>query len=145
MHVYPTSSSQEYLEGFQYTVKVMQSASALERVSYEFGVDNYSEGVRYFEVRFAPQLHAHVLSGLTMEQVTNLPTIALFAILRNCIRVIGYYICKQWAFAGTRRVQRATRGETKRLAVQRADGAAIRVRHHRLCHATILSGNEQIL
>ena len=47
----------------------MQTESALERVAYEFAVDNFAEGVRYFEVRFAPQLHAHVLSGLNLEQV----------------------------------------------------------------------------
>lgn len=47
----------------------MQTESALERVSYEFAVDNFSENVRYFEVRFAPQLHAHVLTGLSLEQV----------------------------------------------------------------------------
>merc|ERR1712199_24275 len=36
----------------------MRTPAALERVAYEFAVDNYSEGVRYFEVRFAPQLHS---------------------------------------------------------------------------------------
>lgn len=49
-----------YLCGFQYTVGVMQDAAAVERIAYEFAVDNYSEGVRYFEVRFAPQLHASI-------------------------------------------------------------------------------------
>lgn len=49
----------EYLRGFQYTVGVMQSEVALERVAYELAVDNQVEGVRYLEVRFAPQLHMH--------------------------------------------------------------------------------------
>lgn len=49
----------EYLTGFAFCVGVMQSEVALERVAYEFAVDNFSEGVRYFEVRFAPQLHVH--------------------------------------------------------------------------------------
>ena len=53
------SSLGEYLTGFAYCVGVMQSEVALERVAYEFAVDNFSEGVRYFEVRFAPQLHVH--------------------------------------------------------------------------------------
>ena len=48
---------EEYLQGFHYTTVVMRSSAAIERVAYEFAVDNYSEGVRYFEVRFAPQLH----------------------------------------------------------------------------------------
>lgn len=49
----------EYLQGFQYTVAVMQTAEALERVAYECALDNFAEGVRYFEPRFAPQLHAN--------------------------------------------------------------------------------------
>ncbi len=49
----------EYLQGFQYTIAVMQDAESLQRVAYEFACDNFSEGVRYFEVRFAPQLHVN--------------------------------------------------------------------------------------
>jgi len=47
----------EYLEGFAYTTAVLQTAAALERVGYELAQDNQAEGVRYIEVRFAPQLH----------------------------------------------------------------------------------------
>ncbi len=47
----------EYLQGFAYTVAVMQSEANLERVAYELAEDNIEEGVRYIEVRFAPQLH----------------------------------------------------------------------------------------
>ncbi len=49
----------EYLQGFQYTVAVMQTPEALERVAYELALDNFAEGVRYIEPRFAPQLHAN--------------------------------------------------------------------------------------
>ncbi len=49
----------EYLQGFFYTCAVMQSEAALERVAYELAIDNQEEGVRYLEVRFAPQLHMH--------------------------------------------------------------------------------------
>jgi len=49
----------DYLRGFQYTVSVLQSEPALERCAYELAIDNQREGVRYFEVRFAPQLHVH--------------------------------------------------------------------------------------
>ena len=38
---------------------MLQSETALERCAYELAVDNQEEGVRYLEVRFAPQLHAH--------------------------------------------------------------------------------------
>ena len=51
------ASLPEYLKGFLYTTAVLQTASALERVGYELAQDNQNEGVRYIEVRFAPQLH----------------------------------------------------------------------------------------
>lgn len=52
-------SLEEYLKGFEYTTSVLQSEVALERVAYELAKDNQEEGVRYVEVRFAPQLHLH--------------------------------------------------------------------------------------
>jgi len=57
----------EYLHGFQYTCAVMQDAEALERVAYELAWDNINEGVRYIEVRFAPQLHTH--RGFSVKEV----------------------------------------------------------------------------
>ena len=59
----------EYLRGFAYTCKVMQDAESLERVAYELAEDNIAEGVRYVEVRFAPQLH--VSNAMTFEQVMD--------------------------------------------------------------------------
>lgn len=57
----------DYLQGFGYTVSVMQSPENLERIAYEFAWDNFNEGVRYFEVRFAPQLHVN--KNLSVEDV----------------------------------------------------------------------------
>ncbi len=51
----------EYLKCFSYTTAVLQTPAALERVGYELAQDNQSEGVRYIEVRFAPQLHQNSL------------------------------------------------------------------------------------
>lgn len=51
------SSLGEYLKGFAYTVSVMQDSESIERIAYELARDNIDEGVRYIEVRFAPQLH----------------------------------------------------------------------------------------
>eukprot|EP00750_Incisomonas_marina_P020070 INCI3697.3.p1 GENE.INCI3697.3~~INCI3697.3.p1 ORF type:complete len:349 (-),score=39.70 INCI3697.3:333-1379(-) len=70
-HVFKSNfdSLEDYLKCFKYTTMVMQSAENLERVAYEFAVDNYSEGVRYFEVRFAPQLHAR--AGDTDLDISN--------------------------------------------------------------------------
>ncbi|MBT8042551.1 MAG: adenosine deaminase family protein [Pontiella sp.] len=47
----------EYLAGFAYTVGVLQTEENLERAAYELAEDSHAEGVRYIEVRFAPQLH----------------------------------------------------------------------------------------
>ena len=49
----------EYLSGFQWTCAVLQDRESLERVAYELAMDNAAEGVRYLEVRFAPQLNMH--------------------------------------------------------------------------------------
>ncbi len=53
------ASLAEYLHGFALTGAVMKDAEALERIAYELAWDNIDEGVRYIEVRFAPQLHTH--------------------------------------------------------------------------------------
>jgi len=47
----------EYLEGFKYTVAVLQDHEALEQTTFELCEDCQAEGVRYVEIRFAPQLH----------------------------------------------------------------------------------------
>ncbi|MEA1927241.1 MAG: adenosine deaminase family protein, partial [Candidatus Auribacterota bacterium] len=60
-------SLEEYLAGFQYTTQAMQSPENLERIAYEFALDNQAEGVRYVEVRFAPQLHIN--SRMDLEKV----------------------------------------------------------------------------
>ena len=57
----------DYLHGFRYTCAVLDDAEALERVACELAEDNLAEGVRYIEVRFAPQLH--VRPGLDVGQV----------------------------------------------------------------------------
>ena len=52
------ASLAEYLQGFSYTTAVMRNWENIERIAYELGQDAIAEGVRYMEVRFAPQLHA---------------------------------------------------------------------------------------
>jgi len=59
----------EYLEGFKYTIAVLQDEEALERAAFELAEDNQAEGVRYIEVRFAPQLHLN--RRLSMEAVLS--------------------------------------------------------------------------
>jgi adenosine deaminase len=57
----------EYLHGFKYTSAVMSDRESIERISYEFAQDNFAEGVRYVEPRFAPQLH--VTDDMSMDDV----------------------------------------------------------------------------
>ncbi len=47
----------EYLEGFHHTVAALRDREALERAAFELCEDCQAEGVRYVEIRFAPQLH----------------------------------------------------------------------------------------
>ena len=46
----------EYLLGFRYTCAVLLDFEAMERVACEMAEDALAQGVRYMEVRFAPQL-----------------------------------------------------------------------------------------
>ena len=50
-------SLERYLSAFDHTLSVLQEKEALQRCAYELALDNQAEGVRYLEVRFAPQLH----------------------------------------------------------------------------------------
>jgi adenosine deaminase len=59
----------EYLEGFRHTVAVLQDPEALERAAFELCEDCQAEGVRYVEIRFAPQLH--VRAGFDFDQVVR--------------------------------------------------------------------------
>ena len=59
----------EYLEGFTYTVAALQTPEALERAAFELAEDCQAEGVRYMEVRFAPQLH--VQPGFEVSEVVR--------------------------------------------------------------------------
>jgi len=62
-----SGSLERYLEAFEYTVAVMCSVDAIQRVAYETGVDLAADGVVYAEVRFGPSLH--MIHGLQREEV----------------------------------------------------------------------------
>jgi adenosine deaminase len=83
------ASLDEYLTGFAWTLKIMQDPEGLERTSYELGIDNYAEGVRYLEVRFAPQLH--MSPGFSFERVLG----AVDAGLRKARREINASMDKE--------------------------------------------------
>jgi len=58
-----------YLETFDHTVAVMQTAPALTRVAREFVEDLVADGVVYAEVRYAPE--QHVSTGLSLDEVVS--------------------------------------------------------------------------
>ena len=63
------ASLEDYLVGFKYTTAVMRDAVSLDRIAYEFAHDCYKENVFYFEVRFAPLLHADPLHDFDIVDV----------------------------------------------------------------------------
>ena len=71
----------DYLHGFAYTCAVLTDPEALERVAYELGCDCLAEGVRYLEVRFAPQLH--VRKGVGVAEVLAAVTRGLERVRRE--------------------------------------------------------------
>lgn len=64
-----SSDLYEYLAWFKYTIGLMQSEAALERVAFEMAEDFAAENVIYLEVRFGPILHTQ--EGLTLNQVMD--------------------------------------------------------------------------
>lgn len=58
-----------YLETFDHTVAVMQTALALTRVARECALDLAADGVVYAEVRYAPE--QHLSGGLSLDEVVE--------------------------------------------------------------------------
>jgi adenosine deaminase len=64
-----SGSLERYLETFDHTVAVMQTAEAIKRVASECVQDLAADGVVYAEVRYAPE--QHLTRGLSLEQVVD--------------------------------------------------------------------------
>ncbi len=64
-----SGSLERYLETFEHTVAVMQTADAIRRVARECVEDLAADGVVYAEVRYAPE--QHLRSDLTLDQVVE--------------------------------------------------------------------------
>ena len=58
---------EEYLMRFELPLSVMQTEAGIERISFELFEDAAKENVKYFEVRFGPQLHQE--QGLSLDKV----------------------------------------------------------------------------
>jgi adenosine deaminase len=64
-----STTLEEYLEWFRYSIAAMQSPEALRRVAYELVEDAAAENVRYLEVRYGPVLHME--AGLSLDDVSE--------------------------------------------------------------------------
>ncbi|WP_397219202.1 adenosine deaminase [Nocardioides terrisoli] len=64
-----SGSLERYLETFDHTVAVMQTAEALQRVARECVEDLAADGVVYAEIRYAPE--QHLGGGLDLDQVVQ--------------------------------------------------------------------------
>jgi len=62
MFVRHARNLEEYLDRYRFTVAVMQTPQALERIAYEFVLDAAADNTRYVEVRYCPALHTPALS-----------------------------------------------------------------------------------
>ncbi|MDP9883252.1 adenosine deaminase [Sinomonas atrocyanea] len=64
-----SGSLPRYLETFDHTIAVMQTAPALRRIAREFVEDLADDGVVYGEVRWAPE--QHLTDGLTLDEAVE--------------------------------------------------------------------------
>lgn len=64
-----SGSLERYLETFDHTIAVMQTAEGLKRVAKEFVLDLANDGVIYAEIRWAPE--QHLKAGLTLDEVVD--------------------------------------------------------------------------
>ncbi len=66
MVVNDAANLEDYLARFEYTIPLLQTAEAIERVSYEMVEDAARDNIRYLEVRYCPYLSRR--KGLSMER-----------------------------------------------------------------------------
>ncbi len=85
-----------YLARFEATISVLQTPEAIERTSYELGLDAHADGVRYIEVRNAP--HLNTRAGMTPDQVVEATLRGLARAERETGTVARFIVCslKHW-------------------------------------------------
>ena len=67
MLVDDAANLQDFLDRFDFTIPLLQTPEALERVAYEMVEDAARDNVRYLEVRYCPHLSQR--GGMTLEAV----------------------------------------------------------------------------
>ena len=108
---------EDYLERFDTTLSVMQTAEALERIAYELAEDAAGEGVRYLETRFAPVLN--VRGGLSLEETIAAPMRGLARAQRDHGIVSRIIVC------GLRTLAPSVSLELAKLAVACSDEGVV--------------------
>lgn len=66
MRVDDAPDLEQFLKRFDFTIPLLQTESAIERVAYEMVEDAAGDNLRYLEVRYCPKLS--IRGGLTMDQ-----------------------------------------------------------------------------
>lgn len=102
-----------YLETFEHTIAVMQSAENLFRVGYEFAMDLAADGVIYGEVRWAPE--QHLSNGLSLDEAVEAVEAGL-AKARKEVKSNGGYLATGQLITAMRQNNRAQ--EIAELAVR---------------------------
>ena len=67
MVVSDAGSLEDYLARFEYTIPLLQTPEAVDRVAYEMVEDAARDNVRYLEVRYCPHLSRR--QGMTLDEV----------------------------------------------------------------------------
>ncbi len=99
----------DYLQGFDITLSVLQTADALFRVAYELAEDAAKENIRYIEVRYSPILHTK--KGLKLTTISDAVIHGLAAAEKKFNIKTGVIIC------GIRNMNPASSLELAKLAV----------------------------
>ncbi|HOB70436.1 MAG TPA: adenosine deaminase [bacterium] len=84
-------SLNDYLKGFDITLKVLQTREGLYRAAYELCEDCASENIEYFEVRYSPVLHTNL--GLPLPAIVESVVEGLKAGQRDFKVNSGVIIC----------------------------------------------------
>ena len=90
MLVREAKNLEEYLQKYEITLSVLQTAQALERVAYEFVVDVAAENVRYVEVRYSPLLHR---PALTLAEAIEAPLAGIRRAEAETGTKVGLIVC----------------------------------------------------
>lgn len=117
MRVDDARTLEDYLQRFDVTLSVMQTAEAMERVAYELAEDCAREGVRYVEVRYSPVLN--VRGGLTLAEAVEHPMRGLARAEREHGIVARVIVC------ALRNLPPATSLDLARLAVDFKDSGVV--------------------